>query len=65
MKIILNGQQQETDCRNLLELIEATVKSPQGVICEYNGEITPQERWAQITLNGEDKIELLSLVGGG
>lgn len=65
MKIILNGQQQETECQVLLELIEKTVKSAQGVICEYNGEITPQEKWAQISLNGEDKIELLSLVGGG
>jgi len=65
MKITLNGQQQETECQVLFELIEKTVKSAQGVICEYNGEITPQERWSQITLNGDDKIELLSLVGGG
>lgn len=65
MKIILNGQQQETECQVLFELIEKTVKSAQGVICEYNGEITPQEKWAQITLDGDDKIELLSLVGGG
>lgn len=65
MKITLNGQQQETECQVLFELIEKTVKSAQGVICEYNGEITPQEKWAQISLNGDDKIELLSLVGGG
>jgi len=65
MQIILNGQQQETECKNLLSLIETSVKSAQGVICEYNGEITPQEKWAQIMLNGDDKIELLSLVGGG
>lgn len=35
------------------------------VVMEYNGKIIPPQNWSRITLKNLDKIEILTIVGGG
>ena len=35
------------------------------MVMEYNGKIIPPQNWSSITLKNFDKIELLTIVGGG
>ena len=35
------------------------------IVIEYNGKIIPPENWSSIPLINLDKIEILTIVGGG
>lgn len=35
------------------------------IIIEYNGKIISSKNWNQISLKNKDKIEILTIVGGG
>jgi sulfur carrier protein len=35
------------------------------VVVEYNGKITDPKKWSKINLKKNDKIELVTIVGGG
>jgi thiamine biosynthesis protein ThiS len=35
------------------------------VVIEYNGKICPPRKWSTITLKNRDKVELITIVGGG
>lgn len=50
------------DIGSLLELYGI---KPAGVAIEINGRVVPRQKWADVKLNGEDRIELIRFVGGG
>ena len=35
------------------------------VLVDYNGNVIPKPRWSTIQLQDQDKIEILTLAGGG
>lgn len=35
------------------------------IVIEYNGKILNPKKWSLVTLKNEDKIEILTIVGGG
>jgi sulfur carrier protein len=50
------------DVRSLLELYGI---NPAGVAIEINGRVIPRQKWNEVKLNNEDRIELIRFVGGG
>jgi len=35
------------------------------VVLEYNGKILPTKMWSKIRLKNKDKVEIVTIVGGG
>ena len=68
MKIILNGQATEVSDaqkQTLQGLVERGAMKPDRVAIEHNGEIVPRSQWPAITLQPEDRVEIVHFVGGG
>jgi sulfur carrier protein len=69
LTLILNGQ-----CRvfemlpqpvSLEVLIGELGLKDDRVAVEHNGEIVPRDGWAETSLNGGDRLEVVHFVGGG
>ncbi len=66
MQIIVNGQSQTIAPKaSLRDLVTQFSKTPQHIIAELNGAIIPKQDWIATPLKAEDKIELVTFVGGG
>lgn len=66
MTIQLNGKSKEFDSPlTILQLLESLGLSPQRVAVEHNREIIKRERYAEVTLEDGDEVEVLQFVGGG
>ncbi|EYE88659.1 thiamine biosynthesis protein ThiS [Fervidicella metallireducens AeB] len=64
--MIINGKNMEFDNGiNIMELLKKFNLSEDKVVVELNYEIIPKEKFSQIVLNKEDKLEIVSFVGGG
>jgi thiamine biosynthesis protein ThiS len=62
----LNGQKYKTSYSlTLLELISYFNYKKSLLVIEYNNLICNSEHWNKITIQNEDKIEIVSIVGGG
>ena len=66
MDVIVNDRSvslpSEASIVELLQALEVTVKH---VAVEVNGQLVPRERHATCRLNSGDRIEVVTLVGGG
>jgi sulfur carrier protein len=66
VKIVVNGQlrelQQPATVADLLRLLEIPLR---GVAVELNLQIVPRTRHAEHMLADGDRLEIVSLVGGG
>ncbi len=65
MQITVNGQREEVEPCTISQFVQSKGLKPEALVVEHNQEIVKQERWAQIQLNENDALELLSFVGGG
>jgi sulfur carrier protein len=62
----LNGQTYLTSYPlTLLELLMYFNYNKSLLVLEYNNLICNQENWNRITIQNEDKIEIVTIVGGG
>ena len=62
----LNGQKYLTSHPlTLLELIIYFNYNKSLLVIEYNNLICNQQEWNKITLQNKDKIEIVTIVGGG
>ena len=65
-KFFLNGEEFFIDKMiNLLNLIEYFNYNSSLLVLEYNHFICPKENWNTIFINDKDKIEIVTIVGGG
>lgn len=63
---MLNGQTYITDSKfTLLELIEYFNYNSSLLVLEYNSLICKKKNWNKITIQNNDKIEIVTIVGGG
>lgn len=66
MQIVLNGEPREAPdgltVAGLLELLEVRTR---GVAVERNLEVVPRSRHASTALAEGDRVEVVTLVGGG
>ncbi|MBB6362609.1 sulfur carrier protein ThiS [Acinetobacter lwoffii] len=65
MMIYINGEQHETHCKNLLELIQSMALEGKRFAVEVNEMIIPKSRLGDTPICDTDKIEIIHAVGGG
>jgi sulfur carrier protein len=64
--VIVNGTPRElAEPATVSQLLEQLALPPRGVAVELNLEIVPRSNHAERTLVDGDKLEIVSLVGGG
>lgn len=64
--VILNGKEKKCEPKlNLKSLISQYCLNSQHVIAEVNGNIVKKNSWETTPITSGDKIELVSMVGGG
>jgi len=66
MKILLNGNSINIQKELTLEsLVKLRGFEPSKVVVELNGDIANSAQWTTTMLTENDRIELISFVGGG
>lgn len=65
MRIVLNGEDREVQATTVAALIEELGLSGQPAAVEVNTHVVPRRDHASTTLANGDKIEVVTLVGGG
>jgi sulfur carrier protein len=66
MKIVFNGQQRETaDAITVAALLEELNLSSSRVAVEVNLDLVPRDQHATFSLKEGDRLEVVTLVGGG
>lgn len=62
----LNGEKYSLENTiTLLELLEYFNYNKTLLVLEYNNKICNKEKWTTVFLEHEDKVEIVSIVGGG
>ena len=65
-KIQLNGDPYEiNNGTNLNELLNKLKIQKKKIAVEVNGEIVEKERYTNLVLNKDDKVEIVHFIGGG
>ena len=65
-KFFLNGEEFFSDkAINLLNIIEYFNYNSSLLVLEHNHFICPKENWETICINDKDRIEIVTIVGGG
>jgi sulfur carrier protein len=63
---VLNGQEYCTsDCLTLLQILNYFDFNSSLVVLEYNNFICNKRNWNKILIKNHDKIEIVTIVGGG
>jgi sulfur carrier protein len=66
MQIVVNGQNQDLDDATTVGvLVTAHRFNPKHVAVEVNEELVPRRLFDATTLRAGDRIEIVTLVGGG
>ncbi len=66
MHIIVNGDPLEVDeSLTMLALLARLGKAPEHVAIERNGDVVEPERFAGLSLEQDDRLEIVHFVGGG
>ncbi len=61
----INGQKQNQSALSLVEYLKAHNLKPEYIAVELNGKIVPKEAFATLVFKQDDKVEIVSFVGGG
>ena len=66
MKIVFNGEEREfSGATTVAELLQRYDFEPRQVAVEVNLELAPRGRHAEWILQDGDRVEVVTLVGGG
>jgi sulfur carrier protein len=66
MKITINGVASEVgDNSTIITVITQKGLQAQAVVIEHNYEIIQQQKWDSVKLQQDDKLEIVTFVGGG
>jgi sulfur carrier protein len=66
VKVIVNGEPREVaPTLTVAELLRQLEVSPRGVAVEVNLQVIPRSQHEQYRLNEGDRLESVTLVGGG
>jgi len=62
----VNGEERQCNPdRTMLELLEFLNMNPRLVAVEYNGEILHRQFWQETIIKEGDRLEIVTIVGGG
>ena len=63
---VLNGENYSLESKvSLLELIKYFNYNTSLLVLEYNNSIINKNEWNNVYINNNDKIEIVTIVGGG
>ena len=66
INIQVNGEQQTCDAATSLpELLTQLHLNPRLIAIEYNGEILHRQYWDNTQIHSGDRLEIVTIVGGG
>ena len=66
IQIYINGKKKNINSNcNLVDILKEYSLINKLVAVEINQEVIPKSRYKTITINKNDKIEILELIGGG
>jgi thiamine biosynthesis protein ThiS len=66
MKLMVNGEEKEFSVSaTVLDVVQSLGLTPAQVAVERNLEIVPRATYSQVTVEENDKIEVVTFVGGG
>ena len=68
MKVVLNGDHVDlSDDATVVSALEHLGRGsqPRGVAVAVNGEVVPRTEWTATALRTDDRVEVLTAVGGG
>lgn len=63
--MIINGQEKEFNNISITNLLKELEVDLSRVVVEVNQDIINKEKYNEVILNKEDKIEIIAFVGGG
>ncbi|MCT4564380.1 MAG: sulfur carrier protein ThiS [Maledivibacter sp.] len=63
--MLVNGKYMDFENISILQLLNKLKLDMNKVVVEVNFDIISKESYCDFALNKEDKIEIISLVGGG
>ena len=64
--VLVNGESQPCKTSTLLpDFLTALGLNPRLVAVEYNGEILHRQLWETTPLRPDDRLEIVTIVGGG
>jgi len=65
MKLIINGQEKKLNCEKISDLLNILDLEKDIVAVELNKNIVHREKFNNTKLNDNDKLEIVTVVGGG
>ena len=66
MQIVVNGESREVPPQiNLQDLLRLLELKEDRVAVELNRDIVRRDRWPEIRLRDQDRLEIVQFVGGG
>lgn len=66
INLIVNGENRSCDpFTNLPQILQQLGYNPRLVAVEYNGEILHRQFWEQTQVQPGDRLEVVTIVGGG
>ncbi|WGS65682.1 sulfur carrier protein ThiS [Marinitoga aeolica] len=65
MRVYINGKAKECKSNTLKELLEEFSFNDKPIVVVKNGEIIPIKNYSEQYLSKNDKIEIITVVGGG
>lgn len=63
--MVINGKNYEVEEQRLNELLDHLQINPNNVVVELNGEIIEKMKFENLLVNNQDKLEIVTFVGGG
>lgn len=65
MKLIINGKEKEVECKRVSDLLDTLSLNKDAVAVELNRNIVHRQNFNDSTLKDNDKLEIVTVVGGG
>lgn len=66
INVWVNGESKNTpNALNMTQFLEYLGTNPRLVAVEYNGSILHRQQWLHTTIQEGDRLEIVTIVGGG
>jgi len=63
--ILLNGKPHQTNAGTIVDLADELSPAPQTLLIEHNQIALHRSQWAEVTLQANDRVEVLRVSAGG
>ena len=61
----INGEYKDAAGQTLSQYLASTACNPERIVIEYNDQILPKENYETTFLADDDRVEIISFMGGG